>query len=69
MNYINRIHEAYHKFGLDNQEAQLLHKALCESTEPGAQFAAMIVRQIIEHTQAAENLMAQLSTLATEESK
>lgn len=69
MKYFALIQESAEKFGLDNQEARRLHSALCQSTEPGAQFAARLALDLVKLTAEADNLMRQLASLAQDEEK
>lgn len=66
MTYFKHIKESAAKFGLDKQEALQLHNKLCNSSEPGAQFAAQLVYKILEKATEADNLMTQLMALTEE---
>ncbi len=67
MKYLNHIQESAVKFGFDEQEARNLHKYLSTCSEPGAQFAAVVVMDIIKLTAEATAKMKLLATLAESE--
>lgn len=64
MTYFDTIRETAEKSGMELQDARYLHSALCKSNEPGAQFAAIVVQDVIKLLAEAKGKLDLLATLA-----
>lgn len=69
MTYFDQIKETATKSGMELQDVRYLHSALCMSREPGAQFAAIVVQDVIKLMVEAKAKLDLLATLAREVSQ
>jgi len=67
MTYFDQIKETAEKSGMELQDAHYLHNRLCNSSEPGAQFAAIVVLDVIKLLAEAKAKLDLLATLARQE--
>ena len=67
MTYFDLIRETAEKSGMELQDASYLHSILCMSHEPGAQFAAVVVKDVIKLLAQAKAKLDLLATLARQD--